>query len=313
MSEKKSTPGSVSIWLAQTRANFLILAVLLVAIGLAFSYKYTGNFDWLHAILLVVGVVMTHISVNLFNEYSDYRTRIDFNTDRTPFSGGSGMLVAGHTSARGVLNAAIGTLLASLAIGVYFTVVSHWSLMIIILIGGFSILFYTDLLAKVTLGELFAGLALGTLVVMGTYIAMTARPGMAIGDLLPLEVILVSIPSGILTSLLLLINEFPDAEADKQGGRKHLVIRLGKKKAAYVYTAGIAATFLTILVLPLFDVSPFWIFLALIPVPFGVKASLTAINHGNNNQKLVPALGSNVITVLATDFLLAASILLALI
>ena len=77
-----------------------------------------------------------------------------------------------------------------------------------------------------SLGELFAGLSLGTLVVLGTYISMTASPGTPLKQLLPAEVIWISIPPGILTSLLLLINQFPDVEADKKGGRKHLVIRV---------------------------------------------------------------------------------------
>jgi 1,4-dihydroxy-2-naphthoate octaprenyltransferase len=47
--------------------------------------------------LLLAGVVLAHISVNLFNEYSDYKTGIDFNTHRSPFSGGSGMIVSGKT------------------------------------------------------------------------------------------------------------------------------------------------------------------------------------------------------------------------
>ena len=63
-----------------------------MVIGLAFSVKYPQDlgsaFNWLHAIMLVIGVVLSHVSVNLFNEYSDFKTRIDFNTNRTPFSGG---------------------------------------------------------------------------------------------------------------------------------------------------------------------------------------------------------------------------------
>ena len=63
--------------MAQIRANFLILAAFLVVIGLAFSIKYpadTGEpFNVIHAVMLVIGVVLSHISVNLFNEYSDFK------------------------------------------------------------------------------------------------------------------------------------------------------------------------------------------------------------------------------------------------
>jgi len=303
---------SVKVWMAQVRAPFLILAVFLVVIGLAFSVKYPHiighTFNWIHAVMLVIGVLLSHISVNLFNEYSDFKTKIDFNTKRTPFSGGSGMITSGTTRPESVKTVGIITLMVSGAIGVYFAIVSHWTVILLSAIGAFSVLFYTNFLAKRVLGELFAGLALGTFVVLGTYIAMTASPGMTIEGLIPVEVIWISIPPGILTSLLLLINQFPDAEADKAGGRRHLVIRFGWKGASYFYTGGMFATFTIIVLMPLLGISSPWIYLALLPLPLGIKASVTAIKHGNDFGKIVPALASNVITVLATDLLLAVAV-----
>ena len=74
--------NSVKVWMAQIRAPFLLLAVFLVVIGLAFSVKYPHiighTFNWLHAVMLVIGVLLSHISVKLFNEYSDFKTKIDF-------------------------------------------------------------------------------------------------------------------------------------------------------------------------------------------------------------------------------------------
>ncbi len=304
--------NTVKVWMAQIRAPFLILAVFLVIIGLAFSVKYPHiigrDFNWLHAIMLVIGILLSHISVNLFNEHSDFKTKIDFNTKRTPFSGGSGMITSGRTRPESVKTVGIITLLVSGAIGVYFSIVSHWMVLVFAAIGAFSVLFYTNFLAKRVLGELFAGLALGTFVVLGTYIAMTASPGMTVKGLFPAEVIWISIPPGILTSLLLLINQFPDSEADKAGGRRHMVIRFGWKGASYIYTAGIFITFMIIVLMPLIGISSPWIYLALLPLPLGIKASVTAIKHGDDIGKLVPALGSNVVTVLATDLLLAVAV-----
>jgi len=310
--DKKSV--SLAAWMAQVRGPFLILAILLVAIGLAFAYKMTGpaekEFNLWHALMLLTGVVSAHISVNLFNEYSDHKTRIDAHTKRTPFSGGSGMMQQGLTTPRQVLTVAVTTLLLAFSIGVYFTFTSHWFIMVLTLIGGVTIISYTEGLARIQLGELFAGLALGSLVVIGTYVAMTATPGMPLSGIIPLKVILVSVPPGILTALLLLINEFPDMEADKAGGRRHLVIVLGRKKAAYLYAFGMFLTFGTILILPLVGLASAWIYLALIPMPLGIRSSITAIRHGDDIPKMVPALGTNVITVLGTDLLLAVGIII---
>ena len=304
--------NSFKIWMAQIRANFLILAVFLVIIGLAFSLKYPAeygsSFNLLHALLLIIGVVLSHISVNLFNEYSDFKTKIDYYTRRTPFSGGSGMITSGRTRPENVRLVGISTLIIAASIGLYFTIVSHWIIILFSLVGGFSVLFYTNFLSKNVLGELFAGLSLGTLVVLGTYISMTASPGMPVGQLLPVEVIWISIPPGILTSLLLLINQFPDAEADKEGGRKHLVIRFGTKKASYIYTSGMFITFGIIVMMPIVNISSYWIYLALLPIPLAVKACLAAIRHGDDMVRMIPALGNNVLTVLGTDLLLAVAV-----
>ncbi len=304
--------SKLQIWLAQTRANFLLLAVFLVLIGLAYAAKYNpeGTFNWWSAILIMAGTISAHISVNLLNELSDLHTKIDYMTQRTPFSGGSGMLTAGKTRPGQVRFAALFTLILSTGVGAYFTITAHWTIALISILGALTIVFYTNTLARYMLGEFFAGLALGTLVVIGAYIAMNGTPGTALTALVPIEVCLISIPPGILTFLLLLLNEFPDVEADKTGGRKHLVIRFGKKTAAKIYAAGLFVTFAIILLLPLLQIASFWLYLALLPLPMALKASQTTVKHAENTEKLVPAMGMNVMIVLATDLLIAISVII---
>jgi 1,4-dihydroxy-2-naphthoate octaprenyltransferase len=68
------------------------------------------------------------------------------------------------------------------------------------------------------------------------------------------------------------------------------------------------ATFSIIVLMPILGISSPWIYIALLPLPLAVKASVTAIRHGNDIAKIVPALGSNVMTVLLTDLLLAVAV-----
>lgn len=301
------------IWMQQFRAPFLLLAVVLVLIGVAYAVKYPSaqGFNYLYAVLLLIGVISAHASVNLFNEYSDFHTKIDFNTKRNPFSGGSGMLTEGNTTPKAVLTAAITTLIIGLAIGIYFIIVAHPILIVFIALGAFATVFYTNFLAKLLLGEFFAGLTLGTFVVLGTYVAMTATPDLLWNDTIPQEVWLISIPPGILTFLLLFLNEFPDAQADKQGGRFHLVIFLGLKKSAYLYALGILATYTIIIVLPILSISSYWLYIALLTLPIALKATVTAIKSGDNFEQIVPAMGQNVLVVLITDLLIAVSVFIA--
>jgi len=287
---------SVKTWAGQVRAPFLLLAVILVLIGGGVAFE-DGVFNGLRFGLAMAGTVLAHIAVNLFNELSDYRTKIDENTRRTPFSGGSGTLQSGRLGYRSVYSAAVAALLSAFAIGIYLSWLAGWAMMIFIVAGGLATVFYTSHLAKWVLGELAAGVCLGTFVVLGTYFAMA-------GVLTP-TVIWISIPPGILTALLLLLNEFPDMEADEQGGRRHLVIVLGRKKAAVVYTASLLIMYLVIIGGAVTGYLPMTALIALFTLPLAVKASVTALRHFDEFDKMVPALGANVGLVLGTDLLLA--------
>ena len=287
---------SVKIWASQVRVPFLVLSVLLVLVGGAAAYE-DGLFHPLRLFLTMVGVILAHIAVNLYNESSDHQTGIDFQTQRTPFSGGTGNLQKGRTSLRAVQITAFATLWIAFAIGVYLSWTSGWLLMVFIVLGGLVARFYTTHLARWTMGELAAGVCLGTFVVLGTYYAQVGGFTSA--------VIWLSIPPGILTALLLLLNEFPDVEADRQGGRRHLVIVLGRRRAALVYTAALAVNYFVLLWGVASGSFPTPVLLTLLTLPLAFKAVYGALRFGWSVEKLVPALGANVGLVLGTNLLLA--------
>jgi len=291
-----SQPPKIAIWMQQIRAPFLILSIVLVLIGSAAAH-HAGISHLPRTLLLMAGIIFAHIAVNLFNEISDFKTKIDENTKRTPFSGGSGMLQTGRTTLARVQFVAYSSLFLAAAAGLYFCVTSGWSILIFMLIGGFSILFYTSHLSHLMLGELFSGLTLGSLVVLGTYFALTST--------ITNEIIFISIPPGILTSLLLLLNEIPDMEADKQGGRNHLVIKLGREKSVQIYTVFIIITYMMILAAPFFMGAPKIILISLLTMPLAVNAVKIAAKSYDDLPNLIPALGMNVGLVIITDLLLA--------
>ena len=287
---------AMKVWMAQIRAPFLLLAFMLVLIGGALAHD-AGQFDFLRFTLCLVGTVLIHASVNLFNELSDFRTGIDSSTRRTPFSGGSGNLQASLTTPGAVRMAAWGTLAVSGFIGLYLSLEAGWLLVAIILVGGLTTVFYTSHLAKIAMGELFAGMCLGSMVVVGTYLAMT-------GDVTSTAV-LVSVPPGILTSLLLFLNEFPDLEADRSGGRRHLLVLLGRRVSAQVYAAGLTACYLFILAGVFMSRFPSLILITLLTVPLAVKAAATTLKHHESFERMIPAQGADVGVVLGTDLLIA--------
>ncbi|OGS36715.1 MAG: hypothetical protein A2293_10450 [Elusimicrobia bacterium RIFOXYB2_FULL_49_7] len=292
--QKESGP---LVWAKQIRAPFLILSIALVCIGCAAAYQSGGKVILRDILLLLVGVVLTHISVNLFNELSDYNTKIDENTVKTPFSGGSGMMQSKATSPKSVEMAAYLSLGMAGLIGLYFTIEQGWPILLWMGIGGLSIRFYTSHLSKLLIGEWVSGLSLGSLVVMGCFYVLTGH--------LTKSIVLISIPAGLLTSLLLFLNEFPDAEADKKGGRVHLVIFFGKRISARLYGMGLIAVYSAILFTPFLSDAPKTLWLALLTLPLAANAARITLVHHSDLSKLLPAMGLNVGVVILTDFLIA--------
>ncbi len=286
----------LKIWFMETRPQFLLLSVVLVLLGTAISC-HQGHFDWLRFILTMLGLVMAHASVNILNDYFDYKSGIDLETPRTPFSGGSGLLPQGLLEPRGVYWYGIGCLLAALLIGIYLTAVSGWQLLPLVIVGGVVIYFYTTYLTKWMAGELWAGLGLGTLPVLGTYFVQTGGYS--------LEALVGSLAPGFLTANLLFLNEFPDLEADKKGGRYHIVIALGRRRSCYLYAGLMAMTYLCIVAGVVCRLMPPLTLIGLLSAPIALKAIRTTFKHHDDLQKMIPALGANVITVLSTDALLA--------
>ncbi|MDP2981712.1 MAG: prenyltransferase [Candidatus Latescibacter sp.] len=290
------TSRNIQIWLRQTRANFLILSVLLVAIGGAAGWR-DGSFHVVLFLLTVIGVVSAHTSVNLFNEYSDWRTGIDFHTLKTPFSGGSGTLQEELLKPRQVITAAWITLLFAFIIGLGLAWSAGWMILVFMAAGGLTMVFYSDYLARWMLGEIASGITLGSMVVAGAYYVQT-------GTLTP-GIIWASIPPGILTALLLFLNEFPDAEADSAGGRRHLVIVLGKRRAAILYAASLLAMYVLLVAGVLAGKNPTGVLLGLLTLPLALITSYRALRYHSDTPSLIPAQGLNVIIVLGTDLLMA--------
>jgi 1,4-dihydroxy-2-naphthoate octaprenyltransferase len=286
----------LKVWFLETRPQFLLLSVVLVLLGTAIA-RHEGCFDLLKFVLTMLGLILAHSSVNILNDYFDYKSGIDLETNRTPFSGGSGILPAGLLKPKGVYIYGVGCLMAALAIGLYLTFISGWQLLPLILLGGPVIYFYTSHLTKWLVGEFWAGLGLGMLPVLGTYFVQTGRYS--------LEAVVASLAPGFLTANLLFLNEFPDVEADKKGGRYHLVIALGPKNASRLYAGLVLLVYLSIISGVVFKLMPPLTLISFLSIFFAYKAVKVTLKHYDNAQELLPALKANVLTVLVTDAFVA--------
>jgi len=281
-------------WLMIIRAPFLPLSVVLAFLGTCIAW-YDGAFHLGHALLAFLGILLAHISVDVINEYFDYKSGIDLATKRTPFSGGSGALPMGLITPKQALWLGIFTFVAIIPIGVYFVLVKGWLLLPLLLVAALCIFLYTPFILKMGWPEWAPGLGMGALPVIGAYFVQTGEYNW--------PMVVASVPSFILVHNLLLINEFPDVEADRQGGRRTLPIAIGQAGASKFYSAMTILVYLWIIGWVIAGIMPVYCLITLLTFPLALKAMRGSMQYQDMN-KLMPALASNVMVVLITQLLL---------
>ena len=288
------------------RPNFLILSAILGFLGTAIAWyehqEYGGPFNLGYAFLATIGLICAHISVNVFNDYFDSRSKLDTKTQRTPFSGGSGAIQSGQITEKQALWVGIATLIIIIPIGIFFTIVQGWLLLPLLAIAFFSIILYTPLILRMGYPEWSAGLGLGILPVLGAYFAQTGT--------YTIVALLAAIPSGILVHNLLLLNEFPDAEYDVTVKRRTLPISVGKKKAAIFYSILTIIVYLWIIGTVVTKQTPAFTLLGLLTFPLAFKAIDGSFKY-DDRSKFIPAMANNVLIVLLTQLLIAVGFVLS--
>ncbi len=286
------------------RLPFVVLTPACVALGVGTALWETGSLNGWHALLALIGAIGAHVSVNAFNEYFDFKSELDSRTQRTPFSGGSGTLQARPDLAGWALGVAWVAFAITSLVGIYFVFARGAGILPLGVLGLLVILTYTPLAARNPLICLVApGLGFGTFMVMGTHFALSGTYSWTgfFASLLPF----------FLVADLLLLNQFPDVEADRRSGRHHFPIVMGRRKSAYLYTAFLALAYLSILLGVLLAFLPPLALLGLATLVLAVPASRRALSYADQVDKLIPALGQNVLVNLITPLLVAIGLILS--
>ncbi len=288
--------------LGPMRPPFLLLTPACTLVGLGTALWEKGHVNLWHFLFVLLGMLAAHISVNVFNEYFDFRNGLDSRTQRTPFSGGSGTLQAHPEMApTALLTAWIAFAVAAL-VGLYFVAMRGWQLLPLWLIGLFLLYGYTAWVVYHPLACLLApGLGFGPIMVMGTHFALTGEYSWS--------AFAASLAPFFLVSNLLLLNQFPDVEADRSVGRCHYPILLGRKTSSYLYTAFLLAAYLSVILAVGLGLLPLLSLLVLVTLILGLPLLRAVPANAENVPALLPSLARNVLLSLATPLLLAVSMI----
>jgi 1,4-dihydroxy-2-naphthoate octaprenyltransferase len=304
-------PGSlegVALYLAATRPPFLIAGALPVFIGLGAAWYVNHDFSLIAAILTVIGAVIAHAGINVFNDYYDHLNGTDENnTNRIfPFTGGSRFIQNELLNPEQCRNFALFLFALTVAIGLVLTYLSG---PVLILIGFFGLLIgwaYSAppmALNNHGFGEFSVAMGFGTLIPLGTFYTQTGQ--------LALEPLIMGIPYGLLTANLLVINQFPDRSADMAAGKHHLVVRMPTHVGRWLYLimAGIAYALLPIFAL--YDLLPSLILLGLIAAPLSLYAAMSLIWYADQPGKLTQPIKMTILAMILLGISSSLALLLA--
>lgn len=281
-----------------------------MCLGAAAAWYEVDVFSaWLLAACLA-GVILINAGTNLANDYYDHLSGADeANPHPTPFSGGSRAIQDGTVGARAVRNAAFLCFALAAVVGGFLVWRCGWPVLVFGAIGVLSGLFYTAPPFKLGyrgLGEMLAGLNVGPLAVLGSYYVQTGT--------ISLGVVLVSLPTGFLSSALLVMNEIPDLEPDRGAGKRHLVVWIGEKMgigvAPVLYLLLVVSAYASLGVALALGSVPAATALMFATAPLGLRAFARARLNIGSPGKLVAAMGANVLVVVLSGALLCMGYLL---
>ena len=293
----------LSVWLRVIRVRFLLASVIAVSVGLALNWWQNHSIDPLNAILIFAGVMALHASVDLLNDFWDFKRGIDTKTNRTKMSGGTGVLPEGLLKPSSVYRAGVAFLIIGSAIGGYFVITDGIIIAIILGFAILSIYFYSTKIVDSGLGEFFVAVK-GSMIVIGTFYIQSGQ--------ITIESILGGIVVGSLSSLVLFIASFPDHDADKSKGRKSLVIAVGKEKAAKLFWIFPIVSYLTIIIGVSANLFPVVSLISFLSIPLMIKSGLGLKKNFDSVESLVPFMSSTLMFSRITGALFVASFLIGL-
>jgi len=291
----------LSAWLRAVRIRFLLASVISVFLGIAINWWQEKTFNIEFAVLTLVGVVALHASVDLLNDYWDYKRQIDTETKRTKFSGGTGVLPEGLLKPTEVYRAGMVMLIIGALIGGYFIYERGIIIAIILGFAIISIYFYSTRIVDSGLGEVFVAIK-GAMIVLGTYFVQNPHTS--------IEPILAGMVSGILSSTVLFVNSFPDYDADKAHGRKTLVIVLGKARAASSVWIFPIASYGIIIASVITHVFPMVSLITLLTLPIVVSSGISLRHKFDQLEEFVPVMKNFVSYSRITGALLVVSFII---
>ena len=258
----------MKVFFQSLRVPFVSVTLSGVLLGTATAFFVSGRVDLVPFLVVAFVVITGHVSANLFNDYFDHRSGNDvINKNITPLSGGSRAIQEGGLSDSKVLLSACLFLALSVLAGCWFVYAKQNMNLAYFGLAGLVLGYaYTAPPFKLVyrgLGELTIIITFGLFIVGGAYLAQTGN----ITD----SAIATSLPAGMLTAVILIVNGFPDRVADEASRKGTFVVRFGKEITILLIKRFVLLSYLVIIGGSLFGILPLGALACLTSFPIAVQ------------------------------------------
>jgi 1,4-dihydroxy-2-naphthoate octaprenyltransferase len=286
VSDNEQDRGAMGAWIQALRLHYVPTSILPAVLGSVIAWAIYREFNPGYFILVVIGVTVHHMGLNMIDDVFDYLHSVDRppGEEKNPYTGGSGVLTGGLLSTGQVLSAAIFCYLIGITITVYLTVMIGWPILIFAAIGIFSSVFYTVPPIRYGyrgLGELSLLINFGPVICLGAFYVQTGSIGW--------EPFVISLVPGFLMWSMIVINEIPDYEEDRQADKMNLVARLGRKPGVILYVAGLVCAYSVILLSAILGIASFSVLLGLLTLPLAYDSFRILRENYLDRIRMAPA------------------------
>lgn len=295
---------SVALLLRMARPGFLVATAVGCVLGLA-SACAAGVFSSVPlALVTVLLALLLHAAANMLNDHADALNGADAANGQGlfPFTGGSRLVQSGVVRALDMHCVALVLLAVVVAAGAVLAWQAGPALWWIGLAGlalGWAYSMPPLALMARGWGEVAVGLAWG-LVVVG---ADCVQRGHA-----ALPAVAAATGYALLVANILVGNGFPDAASDAQVGKRTLVVRLGTRRAAWLYFALALAAHAGLVLWVAVGVLPVGALWALGALPLSLLGAAGLWRYRDNVQHLRPSLALGIAAAVVHGLALAAGL-----
>lgn len=232
--------GRWALWWKAFRFHYSSASFMPAVLGGMIAWTTNEEFHTGYFVLVLLGLVLNHLALNMTDDYYDFRHLVDLPAleEGNPYTGGSGTLSSGEIEPRKMRQVFSIFYGVAIAIGIFLGVMRGPFVFFLLGFGFFCAFFYTAPPIQFGyrgFGELAQLLCFGPGIGLGAYYVQTQE--------LSWEPFWGTLPFGIMLFSMIVINEIPDYLDDQRGGKRNLVVRLGKEKGVALFIASLLSAY----------------------------------------------------------------------